>query len=91
MFGSSLSSTRGGPLEGDTGDTAEQEAKEDVTRILEAEPTNDSDHREQLAILVASSKAKEMIGVSLTQDQVKKLSDKILSSTSKGMRFPSQQ
>lgn len=43
----------------------------DVMNILESEPTGDSDHREQLAVLVASGKTKEMIGVSLTQDQVK--------------------
>lgn len=46
---------------------AEQEAAQDVTSILEAEPTNDSDHWEQRAILVASGKARETIDVSLTQ------------------------
>ena len=32
-----------------------------------------ANHREQLAALFASGQAKEMIGVDLTQDQVKKL------------------
>ena len=47
----------------------------DVKNILEAEPSSDSNHREQLVVLVASGKAKEMIGVSLTKDQVEKLSE----------------
>ena len=54
----------------------EQEAIADVTNILEAEPSSDTDHREQLAVLVASGKAKEMTGVDLTQDQVKRLGEK---------------
>ncbi|PFX23472.1 hypothetical protein AWC38_SpisGene11967 [Stylophora pistillata] len=56
----------------------EQEAITDIIamNILEAEATSDSDHGEQLAVLVASGRAKEMIGVSLTQDQVKRLSEK---------------
>ncbi|PFX34640.1 hypothetical protein AWC38_SpisGene455 [Stylophora pistillata] len=56
----------------------EQEANTDIIamNILEAEPTSDSDHREQLAVLVASGRAKEMIGASLTQDQVKRLSER---------------
>lgn len=57
-------------------DRNEEEAIIDVTRILEAEPWSVSDRWEQLAVLVASGKAKEMIGVSLNQDQVKKLSEK---------------
>ena len=52
-----------------------KEAITDAISILEAEPKISSDHREQLAVLVASGKAKEMIGESLTQDQVKKLSE----------------
>ena len=58
----------------------EQEAITDIIamNILEAEPTSDSDHREQLAVPVASGRAKEMIGASLTQDQVKRLSEKDL-------------
>ena len=55
-------------------DRNKEEAIIDVTRILEAEPWSVSDHWEQLAVLVASGKAKEMNGVSLNQDQVKKLS-----------------
>ena len=46
----------------------------DVMNILEAEPSGD--HREKLAVLVASGKVKEMTGVDLTQDQVKRLSEK---------------
>ena len=57
-------------------DRNKEEAIIDVTRILEAEPWSVSDHWEQLAVLVASGKAKEMNGVSLNQDQVKKLSEK---------------
>ena len=45
----------------------------DVMNILEAEPSGD--HREQLAVLVASGKVKEMTGVDLTHDQVKRLSE----------------
>ena len=55
--------------------TNDKEAIIDVISILEAEPASDSDHREQLAVLVVSGKAKEKIGVSLNQDQVKKLSE----------------
>jgi len=42
--------------------------------ILEAEP--ESGHREQLAGLVASGRVKEMTGIELSQDQVKRLSEK---------------
>ena len=60
-----------------------------VMESLEAEPTPDSlglsslapgndipAKREKLAILVSTGKAKEVIGVQLTHDQVKRLSDK---------------
>ena len=57
-------------------DRNKEEAIIDVTRILEAEPWSVSDNWEKLAVLVASGKAKEMNGVSLNQDQVKKLSEK---------------
>ena len=40
---------------------------------LEKDTVSDSEDGEQLAVLVASGKAMEMIGISLTQDQVKKL------------------
>ena len=53
----------------------EKEAITNVISVLEAEPSSDANYREQLAVLVASGKAKEMIGISLTQDQVKKLSE----------------
>ena len=59
-------------------DRNKEEAIIDVTRILEAEPWS---VWEQLAVLVASEKAKEMNGVSLNQDQVKKLSEKKKRST----------
>ena len=55
-------------------DMNEKQAITDAMSILKAEPSSDSDHREQLAVLVASVKAKDMIGVSLTRDQVKRLS-----------------
>ena len=61
----------------------------DVREFLEAEPTPDSlglaslapgndipAKREKLAILVSTGKAKEVVGVNLTHDQVKRLSDK---------------
>ena len=40
---------------------------------LEKDTVSDSEDGEQLAVHVASGKAMEMIGISLTQDQVKKL------------------
>ena len=62
---------------------------EEIRNILETEPgdnpgnykdtqeDNQGDtHREQLAILVASGRAKEMIGIELTQDQVKSANEK---------------
>lgn len=52
----------------------EQEALKYVMNILETEP--ESGAREQLVVLVDSGKAKEMTGVDLTQDQIKRLSDK---------------
>ena len=62
----------------------------DIMESLEAEPTPDSlglaslvtpgndipAKREKLAILVSTGKAEEVIGVQLTHDQVKRLSDK---------------
>lgn len=39
----------------------EQDAVNDFLNILEVEPSNDSDNREQLAVLVATRKAKEII------------------------------
>ena len=52
----------------------EQEAMKEVINILETEPaTSESDHRESLAIFVASGHCKEMIGVELSQEQIKKL------------------
>ena len=55
---------------------SEKEDITDIMNLLEAEPENDSSNREQLAVLVASGQSKEMIGVYLTQDQVKRLSEK---------------
>ena len=57
-------------------ETAEQEAIKDAMGLLETEPSSESDHREQLAILVASGNCKEMLGVQLTQEQIKRLSKK---------------
>ena len=52
----------------------EQEAMKEVINILETEPaTSESDHRESLAIFVASGHCKEMIGVELSLEQIKKL------------------
>ena len=63
--------------------------EQDILDFLEAEPTPDSlglaslapgndipAKREELAILVSTGKAKEAVGVQLTHDQVKRLSDK---------------
>ena len=48
----------------------------DVVGILETKPSSESDHRQQFAILVASGNCKEMIGVQLTQEQIKRLPEK---------------
>ena len=53
----------------------EVDAMKDVMSLLETEPS-ESVHREQLAILVASGNCKEMLGVQLTQEQIKRLSKK---------------
>ena len=63
--------------------------EQDIMEFLEAEPTPDSlglaslapgndipAKREELAVLVSTGKAKEAVGVQLTHDQVKRLSDK---------------
>ena len=63
--------------------------EKEMLEVLEAEPTPDSlglaslapgndipAKREELAILVSTGKAKEAVGVQLTHDQVKRLSDK---------------
>ena len=63
--------------------------EQDILEFLEAEPTPDSlglaslapgndipTKREKLAVLVLTGKAKEAVGVQLTHDQVKRLSDK---------------
>lgn len=55
---------------------SEKDAVIDVLNILEFEPSSDSDHREQLAVLVRSGKVKEMIGQDPTWDHVKRLSGK---------------
>lgn len=54
----------------------EQDAVNDFLNILVVEPSNDSDNREQLAVLVATRKAKEQDLRDLTQDKVKRLSRK---------------
>jgi len=57
----------------------------EVMSLLEAEPASSPAaapgpdipaHREQLAILVSTGKSKEVIGVNLTHDQLKRLDDK---------------
>ena len=63
--------------------------EQDILEFLEAEPTPDSlglaslapgndipAKREKLAVLVSTGKAKEAVGVQLTHDQLKRLSDK---------------
>ena len=55
---------------------AQVEAIRDSMGLLETEPQNESDHREQLAILVVSGNCKEMLGVKLTQEQIRRLSEK---------------
>ena len=53
------------------------ESINEVMALLETEPQPiETDHRENLAILAASGQCKEMIGVELTQDQIKRLSKK---------------
>jgi len=66
--------------------TDESKAMEDVMQLLETEPSSSPAPalvqpdipaiREQLAILVSTGKTKEAIGVQLTHDQVRCLSDK---------------
>ena len=63
----------------------EREAVNDVLNILEAKRESDSspeeadyrvvEHWELFTVLIASGKGLEIIGVSLTQDQVKNLSE----------------
>ena len=53
----------------------EVDAMKDVMSLLETEPFK-SDHREQLAILVASGNCKEFLGVEFTQEQIKRLTKK---------------
>ena len=66
---------------------SEQDALNEVMQILEAEPAslaqgNDIPaKREKLAVLVSTGKAKEAVGVQLTHDQVKRLSDKEVESS----------
>ena len=68
---------------------SEQDALNEVMQILEAEPAPDSlglasfapgndipAKREKLAVLASTGKAKEVVGVQLTHEQVKRLSDK---------------
>ena len=79
----------------------EEAALNEVMQMLEAEPvdttssnplvslTNDDNipaQREKLAVLVSTGKSKEAIGVQLTHDQVKRLSDKDVQKYSKGMK-----
>ena len=76
----------------------EEAALNEVMQLLEAEPvestlanslvslTNDDQipaQREKLAILVSTEKSKEAIGVQLTHDQVKRLSEKDVQNYSK--------
>ena len=70
----------------------EKVALDEVMQLLEAEPvesttsTNDDNipsQREKLAVLVSTGKWKEAIGVQLTHDQVKRLSDKDVQKYSK--------
>ena len=56
-------------------ETPEAEAMKYVMNLLETEPS-ESDHREQLAILVASGNCKELLGVEFTQEQIKRLTKK---------------
>ena len=76
----------------------EEAAVNEVMQLLEAQPldttssnplvslTNDDQipaQREKLAVLVSTGKSKEAIGVQLTRDQVKRLSDKDVQKHSK--------
>ena len=76
----------------------EKAALDEITQLLEAQPeestsakplvslTDDDQipaQREKLAILVSTGKSKEAIGVQLTHDQVKRLTDKDVQKYSK--------
>ena len=77
--------------------TAEEEAvMNEVMQMLEAQPLDTTSsaplapfddqipaQREKLAVLVSTGKSKEAIGVQLTHDQVKRLSDKDVQKYSK--------
>ena len=78
----------------------DEAAFNEILQVLEAEPTeattsanplvlvtnddNISAQREKLSILVSTGKSKEAIGVQLTHEQVKRLSDKDVQKYSKG-------
>ena len=51
-------------------ETTEAEARKDVMNLLETEPS-ESDHREQLPILVASGNCKEMLGFNLPKNKLR--------------------
>ena len=76
----------------------EEAASNEVMQLLEAEPIDTTSsnplvsvtnadnipaHREKLAVLVLTGKTKEAIGVQLTHDRVKRLSDKDVQKYSK--------
>ena len=70
----------------------EEVAFNEVMQLLESQPvdtvsvTNDDNiraQREKLAVLVSTGKSKEAIGVQLTHDQVKRISDKDVQKYSK--------
>ena len=54
----------------------EVDAMKDVMNLLETEPSSETDHREQLAILVVSGNCKDFLGVEFTQEQIKRLTKK---------------
>ena len=76
--------------------TEEEAAMNEVMQMLEAQPLETTSsatalpfdnqiptQREKLAVLVSTGKSKEAIGVQLTHDQVKRLSDKDVQKHSK--------
>ena len=50
----------------------------EILELLEGDVQNNNDPREKLALLIASGKCKEMIGVNISQEQLKKMEKKML-------------
>ena len=68
-------------------ETTEAEAMKDVMNLLETEPPSESDHREQLAILVASGNCKESLEFNLPKNKLRGFQKKMLRNILNVMRL----